>query len=89
MNHLNGILTLLVFPNSRIKDYGIGIQPKYQDTVFRLSEKLDFKSYRSGAGLELVRHFVEAHGGKIRVESEGIGKDSTFFSISPESRKHI
>lgn len=62
-----------------VKDNGIGIKRDYHEKIFELFEKLDPNSEGSGIGLSLIRRIIEFHGGKIWVESEGIGKGSTFF----------
>lgn len=65
-----------------VKDNGIGIAPSYHDTVFGLFNKLDPRSEGSGAGLAICKRIIEMHNGRIWVESEGLGKGSTFcFSI--------
>jgi signal transduction histidine kinase len=66
-----------------IKDNGIGIDLKYQDSVFGLFNKLENKSSGTGIGLALVRRIVEVHGGRIWVESDGEGKGSTFKFTLP------
>ena len=66
-----------------VRDNGIGIEPKFQERVFNLFEKLDVKAEGSGAGLAIVRRIIEVHGGTIWVESEGAGKGCTFWFTLP------
>jgi PAS domain S-box-containing protein len=61
-----------------VRDNGMGIEPRYQPKVFNLFEKYDPKMKGTGIGLALVKRIVEVHGGKIWVESAGIGKGATF-----------
>jgi PAS domain S-box-containing protein len=61
-----------------VRDNGIGIDPKYQDKVFGLFEKLDHRSEGTGVGLAIVKRIIEVHGGRIWIESAGIGRGSTF-----------
>ena len=48
-----------------VKDNGIGIEPQYHDSVFRLFERLDPDIDGSGVGLALVKRVVDNHGGRI------------------------
>jgi signal transduction histidine kinase len=69
-----------------VSDTGLGICPEDIERIFHPFEQIDtsYSGNRSGAGLglSLVRRLVELHGGRITVESPGIGLGSTFrFTI--------
>ncbi len=66
-----------------VKDNGMGIPPRFHQTVFGLFDKLDPKTEGSGVGLAVVRRIVEVHGGRIWIESEGEGEGSTFCITLP------
>jgi signal transduction histidine kinase len=71
----NGYATIAV------TDYGIGIaadeRPKVFEKFYRVSTGLVHDVKGSGLGLSIVQHIVEAHHGKVTLESEP-GKGSTF-----------
>ena len=66
-----------------VADNGIGIDPRYHQNIFGLFNKLDAQSEGTGVGLALVNRIIEAHGGRVWVESEGAGKGSTFCFTLP------
>ena len=69
-----------------VKDTGIGIPSDDVSRIFERFYRVDRSRSGSGTGLGLsiARHIVEAHGGKIWVDSiEGQG--STFFFTIPQS----
>ncbi|MCS6889767.1 MAG: PAS domain S-box protein, partial [Chloroflexus sp.] len=66
-----------------VRDNGIGINPRYLQRIFGLFERLDQRIEGTGIGLALVRRIVEAHGGKIWAESEGLGRGATFYLTLP------
>ena len=69
-----------------VSDNGMGIDPEYHERVFNIFEKLNPQSEGTGIGLALVRRIIETHGGRIWVESEGIGKGSTFCFTLPTTK---
>jgi len=69
-----------------VQDTGIGIESRDLPRVFERFYKVDQSraSVGSGLGLALVKHAVEAHGGKVAVQSQpGLG--STFTLLIPAS----
>lgn len=65
-----------------IQDNGKGIDSTYSDKIFGLFEQLNGDNEGTGIGLALVKRIIEYHGGRVWVESEGLGCGSTFcFSI--------
>ncbi len=69
-----------------VVDNGIGIDPKYNEKIFGLFEKLKADSEGTGIGLALVKRIIETHNGKIWAESEGMGKGSAFRFILPNTK---
>ncbi|HEY5729822.1 MAG TPA: ATP-binding protein [Anaerolineales bacterium] len=71
-----------------IRDTGIGIPPDHLPHIFDRFYRVDKSRSRqsgggSGIGLTIARALVEAHGGRILVESEGEGKGSVFHFTLP------
>ena len=71
-----------------VRDNGMGIDPRYLPKVFGLFEKYDPASKGTGIGLALVKRIVEVHGGKVWVESAGIGKGATFRFTLAKTKRH-
>ncbi len=69
-----------------VRDTGVGIPADDLPRVFERFYKSDRARSGGGAGLGLAiaRHIIEAHGGKIWVESEE-GRGSTFYFTVPHS----
>jgi signal transduction histidine kinase len=68
-----------------VADNGMGIDPKYQEHVFDLFNKLNPASEGTGVGLAIVRRIIDTMGGKIWIESEGLGKGTAFCFTLPAS----
>ena len=66
-----------------VRDNGLGIEPRFHDKVFGLFDKLDPKSEGTGIGLALVKRIIEVHGGRVWVESAGLGQGATFCFTLP------
>lgn len=69
-----------------VRDDGPGIPPEALDRVFERFYRVDKARSRdqggTGLGLSIVKHIVQAHGGKVWVESD-LGKGATFFFTLP------
>jgi PAS domain S-box-containing protein len=74
-----------------VSDRGVGISPADQARLFapfqRLEESRPGGTRGVGLGLLVCQRLVEAHGGRIWVESEP-GRGSTFFFTLPLNQEH-
>jgi PAS domain S-box-containing protein len=68
-----------------VRDNGVGIDAEYNDRIFELFERLNIKVEGTGIGLALVKRIIEVNGGKIWVESEGLGHGSTMWFTLPKA----
>ncbi len=72
-----------------VADTGIGIAPDDLERIFgrfeQAGEHSSVQQPGTGLGLALVRRLVELHGGRVRAESEGGGKGSTFVFTIPDA----
>lgn len=76
-----------------VTDTGIGIAKADQQRIFHSFEQIDTSHSRhhegTGLGLALTRRMVELHGGRIWVQSDGVGKGSKFAFSIPVVQEHI
>jgi len=69
-----------------VEDNGIGISKENIDSIFNPFFRIDSKDMQNsggaGLGLSVVKHIMDAHKGKIEVQSEP-GKGSRFVLLFP------
>ena len=74
----------------KVTDTGIGIPKDKIKNLFKKFYQVDSSLSRryggTGLGLSITKQIVEAHGGKIGVESE-VGKGSTFWFTIPINKR--
>lgn len=73
----------------RVKDNGVGFDPRYVDKIFGVFQRLhgarEFPG--SGLGLALVKRIVLRHGGEVRADGRpGEGAELTFVLPGPPGR---
>jgi signal transduction histidine kinase len=75
-----------------VADNGPGIPPEYHEVIFRKFERVKNSSMphtrNSGLGLAFCKLVVDAHGGRIWVQSAGEGKGSSFHFRLPRKPSH-
>lgn len=75
-----------------VSDQGVGIAPEEHEAIFRRFYRVDNRLARetqgSGLGLFLTRAVIEAHGGRIYVESK-VGQGSRFVFTLPLGRRQL
>ena len=75
-----------------VADNGPGIAPEYHEVIFRKFERVKNSSMphtrSSGLGLAFCKLVVDAHGGRIWVQSAGEGKGSAFHFRLPRKPSH-
>ena len=81
-----GARTAGEFIECSVEDNGIGIEPEYHERIFKLFERLDQGVDGTGIGMALVQRVIHAHGGEIRVESEGGNAGTKFVFTIPAAK---
>ena len=69
------------------EDTGTGVPKDKQEVIFERFIKLDEFIQGTGMGLTICKALTERMGGKIGVDSEGLGKGSTFWIWLPCERR--
>jgi two-component system, LuxR family, sensor kinase FixL len=71
-----------------VADNGQGIAPQYHERIFAIFQTLEArdKVEGTGIGLSVVKKIVEAHGGRVWVESD-VGQGATFRFLWPKRPK--
>ncbi|MBK7996091.1 MAG: GAF domain-containing protein [Blastocatellia bacterium] len=103
--HDNGLIEIIANKEDSqlhliIKDSGIGIVASEidhifekfytgHDTIHHKSGKYEFGARGAGLGLAIAKSYLEAHSGKIWVESEGKGKGAEFHIIIDTTAKFL
>ena len=77
----------------RVRDTGVGIDPKLLPRIFDLFTQAERSLDRSqgglGIGLTLVRRLVELHGGSVVASSAGVGLGSEFTVRLPQGSDSV
>jgi signal transduction histidine kinase len=78
--------------NLWVQDHGPGIPAAEQEKIFerfyRRGSELRRETQGVGIGLSIVKHIVEAHGGRVLVES-AVGQGSRFIIELPVDKSEI
>jgi signal transduction histidine kinase len=72
----------------RVRDEGIGFNPKYADRIFKIFRRLRRDTPGTGIGLAVCKKIVERHGGRIEAVSEP-GKGATFSVHLPSAAQDM
>lgn len=72
-----------------VKDNGVGIAPADLKRIFKRFYRVPNAEARekkgTGLGLSIVKAIVEKHGGRVRAESKGVGRGTTFLVQLPKA----
>lgn len=73
-----------------VRDTGVGIEPEHLDRIFERFYRTDKARSRqhggTGLGLSIVKHIIELHDGKVRVESK-VGVGTVFYVHLPAKQE--
>jgi PAS domain S-box-containing protein len=70
----------------RVADNGVGVPPEHHERIWEKFHQVDSSSRRvyggTGLGLAITKSLVELHGGRVRVDSEGVPGRGSIFSFT-------
>lgn len=70
-----------------VQDTGIGLDARDRERIFDMFSQVVSPTHPGpggmGIGLALVKGLVELHGGRVQVDSEGLGRGSVFTVVLP------
>lgn len=76
-----------------VKDHGTGFNENDHANLFKKFSRGDnvvgTNVNGTGLGIYVCKQFIEAHGGKVWAESEGLGKGSTFGFVIPLNKTSV
>ena len=83
-------IAIIATPNEQgwqfvVADQGVGVDPNQVERLFQVFQRLHNRTEYEGTGIGLAvaRRIVERHGGRIWVESKGLGQGSRFCFFLP------
>jgi two-component system sensor histidine kinase BaeS len=73
----------------RVRDFGEGIDAQHLPHIFERFYRVDPSRTRAtggaGVGLTIARAIIEAHGGTLTAQSDGLGTGATFVMTLPRT----
>jgi PAS domain S-box-containing protein len=73
-----------------VRDHGIGIDARFKHRLFGLFEKLQPEASGTGIGLALIKRIIEVHGGRVWIDSDGLGTGSSLrFTLPSMSLEEV
>lgn len=68
-----------------VADNGIGLSPEHCERIFQPFEQVDSAKGGTGLGLAIVQRVIQAHGGRLWVESDGLHQGCRFCFVLPSA----